>query len=74
MSQAPALAPKFEFNKKVAEAFIQNFQRTHSEYTVETLDLWSADLPEFGRVEASGKYKGYRGMAQSEGKPTPTAV
>jgi FMN-dependent NADH-azoreductase len=53
------------FSTRAARTFLEAYRASHPGDAVETLDLWSADLPAFDFTAASGKYKVMRGMAHS---------
>lgn len=40
----------------VAHAYIEAYRATHPEHTIDVLDLWSIDLPEFDGVALDAKY------------------
>lgn len=40
----------------VARAFLEQYQSTHPDDTIETLDLWAADLPPFDGETLNAKY------------------
>ena len=44
------------FSTRAAEAFLTSFLAAHREYQAETLDLFSAKIPEFRAPEARAKY------------------
>ena len=48
-----------------ADAFIEAYKKSHPNDQVKTIDLFSAKLPEFDFVAASGKYKIMRGKPHS---------
>lgn len=50
------------FSNRLAKAFLEAYATHHPGDSVETLDLWSTDLPSFDAVAASGKYKVMRGL------------
>jgi FMN-dependent NADH-azoreductase len=54
------------FSTRAAKAFLEAYRRAHPADTVETLDLWAADLPAFDGTAASGKYKVMRGHPHTE--------
>jgi FMN-dependent NADH-azoreductase len=43
-------------SQAVAEHFIDSYRRSHPSDTVETLDLWQAELPEFSGATIEAKY------------------
>jgi FMN-dependent NADH-azoreductase len=49
----------------VADAFVEAYKKSHPKDHVKTIDLFSAKLPEFDFVAASGKYKIMRGKPHS---------
>ena len=54
------------FSTRLARAFLDAYRESHPGDTVETLDLWTVDLPPFDFTAASGKYKIMRGQPHSE--------
>lgn len=50
---------------EVAKQFIQSYQATNSGDSVETLDLWQADLPEFNGETIDAKYAVLHGQSQA---------
>jgi len=50
---------------EVAEQFIQTYQAAKSGDSVETLDLWQADLPEFNGEMIHAKYAVLHGQSQT---------
>ncbi len=50
------------FSNRLAQAFLEAYAAQHPGDTVETLDLWKTDLPDFDQLAASGKYKVMRGL------------
>ena len=48
-----------------ADAFVEAYKKSHPKDQVKTIDLFSAKLPEFDFVAASGKYKIMRGKPHS---------
>ena len=50
---------------EVARAFIDTWTARHPQGTVDTLDVWSAGLPEFDGVALEAKYAGLEGRARS---------
>ncbi len=48
-----------------ADAFVEAYKQSHPKDQVKTIDLFSAKLPEFDFVAASGKYKIMRGKPHS---------
>lgn len=56
---------------EVANHFLQIYQETNSGDSVETLDLWQADLPEFNGETIDAKYAVLHGQSQT---PEQTAA
>ncbi len=54
------------YSNRAAQAFLEGYRETHPNDVVETIDLWSTDLPDFDATAASGKYKAMRQMPHSE--------
>lgn len=54
------------YSSRAAEAFLKAYKDYHPDDTVETLDLWEKELPDFNYVSAEGKYKVMRGKEHSE--------
>lgn len=50
---------------EVAHAFLDAYRTQHPAAAVETLDLWSADLPAFDGVALDAKYAGIAGAERS---------
>ena len=50
------------FSSRVGEAFCNAYQQAHSGDKLDTLDLWTANLPEFDQTAAAGKYKVMRNL------------
>lgn len=50
---------------EVARAFIDTWTARHPQGTVDTLDVWSAGLPEFDGFALEAKYAGLEGRARS---------
>jgi FMN-dependent NADH-azoreductase len=48
-----------------ADAFVDAYKKSHPKDQVKTIDLFSANIPEFDFVAASGKYKIMRGKPHS---------
>jgi FMN-dependent NADH-azoreductase len=48
-----------------ADAFVEAYKKSHPKDQVKTIDLFSAKIPEFDFVAASGKYKIMRGKPHS---------
>ena len=53
------------YSVAVADAFVEAYKKTHPKDQVKVLDLYSAKLPEFDFVAASGKYKIMHGKPHS---------
>jgi FMN-dependent NADH-azoreductase len=53
-----------------ADAFVEAYKKSHPNDQVKTIDLFSAKLPEFDFVAASGKYKIMRGKPHSPEEKT----
>ncbi len=56
---------KLSYSTAVADAFVEAYKKSHPKDQVKTIDLFSAKLPEFDFVAASGKYKIMRGKPHS---------
>jgi len=54
------------FSARAARAFLDAYRRAHPADTVETLDIWTGDVPAFDAAAASGKYKVMRGLPHAE--------
>ena len=54
------------FSARAARAFLEAYRKAHQADTVETLDIWTADLPAFDGTAASGKYKVMRGLPHAD--------
>ena len=54
------------YSTRVAEAFLESYKKAHPDDTVETLDLWELDIPEFDHMAAEGKYKVMGGKPHTE--------
>jgi FMN-dependent NADH-azoreductase len=54
------------FSTRAARAFLTGYRAAHPADSVETLDLWQADIPAFDVTAASGKYKVLRGLPHSD--------
>ena len=54
------------FSVRAARAFLEAYRKAHQADTVETLDIWTADLPAFDGTAASGKYKVMRGLPHAD--------
>nr|WP_207199789.1 MULTISPECIES: NAD(P)H-dependent oxidoreductase [unclassified Pseudomonas] len=52
-------------SREVARSFIERHQQHHPQTRVETLDLWSLHLPEFGEEAMNAKYAGLSGVART---------
>ena len=50
---------------QVADNFIDRYVQHHPQIHVETLDLWSLQLPEFGEEAMSAKYAGLAGIPRT---------
>jgi FMN-dependent NADH-azoreductase len=59
-------AVQHSFSRKVSNAFVSSYAETHREDTIDTLDVWSEPLPEFGAVAASWKIKTMGGLPPNE--------
>jgi FMN-dependent NADH-azoreductase len=57
---------ELSFSRRVGEAFVAAWSRENSDGEVETLDLWTTDLPDFDKTASAGKFKMSRGMEHSE--------
>ncbi|MHC1744270.1 MAG: FMN-dependent NADH-azoreductase [Syntrophobacteraceae bacterium] len=57
---------EISFSNRLARAFLDAFQARNPAVVIETLDLWTADLPAFDITAASGKYKVMRGLPHSQ--------
>ena len=53
---------ELSFSRRAAEAFVGAYRSAHPQDEIETLDLWTAELPDFDRTCAAGKYKVTRGL------------
>ncbi|MBI5142809.1 MAG: NAD(P)H-dependent oxidoreductase [Nitrospirae bacterium] len=53
------------YSTRAADAFVAAYRKAHTGDTVETLNLWKADLPEFDLTTASGKYAILHGKSHS---------
>ncbi len=51
---------------QIARTFISEYERTHPDDTVETLDLWSTPLPEFDGHVIDSKYVILHGLEHTE--------
>jgi FMN-dependent NADH-azoreductase len=51
---------------QIANTFVQEYERTHSGDVVETLDLWSINLPEFDGHVIDSKYVILHGLEHTE--------
>lgn len=47
---------------EVCEAFIESYRSIHPADEIETLDIWSLDLPAFGEAALDAKYAGIAGV------------
>jgi FMN-dependent NADH-azoreductase len=56
---------KLSYSTAVADAFVEAYKKSHLKDQVKTIDLFSAKLPEFDFIAASGKYKIMRGKPHS---------
>jgi FMN-dependent NADH-azoreductase len=56
---------KLSYSTAVADAFVEAYKKSHPKDQVKTIDLFSAKLPEFDFIAASGKYKIMRGQPHS---------
>jgi len=63
--QASPLA-EFSYSVAVCSAFLETYRKANPRDNVKTLDLWEADLPEFGAMAARGKYAILHGRAHTE--------
>ncbi|WP_158902317.1 FMN-dependent NADH-azoreductase [Burkholderia sp. L27(2015)] len=52
-------------SRQVALAFIEAWQRHHPESTIDTLDVWNAELPEFDGAALDAKYAGLTGRSRT---------
>lgn len=50
------------FSRKVSDAFVSAYQESHPDDVVDTLDVWTEQLPEIGAVAASWKVKAMTGQ------------
>lgn len=50
---------------EVAHSFIERHRQHHPQTHIETLDLWSVPLPEFGEEAMSAKYAGLAGIPRT---------
>jgi FMN-dependent NADH-azoreductase len=50
------------FSRRAAEAFVAAYRSAHPGDAIETLDLWTTELPDFDKVCAAGKFKVTRGL------------
>ncbi len=57
---------EISFSNRVARAFLDAYQARNPADVIETLDLWTAELPAFDFAAASGKYKVMRGLPHSD--------
>jgi FMN-dependent NADH-azoreductase len=56
---------EWSYSAAVADAFVEAYKTSHPKDEVKVLDLYSAKLPEFDFVAASGKYKIMHGKTHS---------
>jgi Acyl carrier protein phosphodiesterase len=56
---------KLSYSTAVADAFVDAYKKSHPKDQVKTIDLFSANIPEFDFIAASGKYKVMRGKPHS---------
>jgi len=56
---------KLSYSTAVADAFVDAYKKSHPKDQVKVIDLFSANMPEFDFVAASGKYKIMRGKPHS---------
>jgi FMN-dependent NADH-azoreductase len=53
---------ELSFSTRAAKAFVDAYAGAHPGDSVEVLDLWKTELPQFDFTAASGKYKIMRGL------------
>jgi FMN-dependent NADH-azoreductase len=58
------------YSVAAADAFIEAYKKTHSKDELKVLDLFTAKLPEFDFIAASGKYKIMHGKPHSTEEKT----
>jgi FMN-dependent NADH-azoreductase len=61
---------KLSYSTAVADAFVEAYKKAHPKDEVKVLDLFSANLPAFDFVAASGKYKIMHGKPHSAEEKT----
>jgi FMN-dependent NADH-azoreductase len=61
---------KLSYSTAVADAFIEAYKKTHPKDEIKVLDLFTAKLPEFDFIAASGKYKIMHGKPHSAEEKT----
>lgn len=49
-------------SKSVADAFVDELRRLHPDVEIDTLDVWSEELPELDGTASSAKFKATRGL------------
>lgn len=49
-------------SKSVADAFVDELRRLHPDVEIDTLDVWSEELPELDGTASSAKFKTTRGL------------
>lgn len=54
------------FSTRVAEAFLEDYVKSHPGDTIRRFDIWEEELPQFDQMTASGYYNMMRGKPQSE--------
>lgn len=54
------------YSRQVVEVFLEAYLALNASDTIEKLDLWETNLPDFDLMAASGKYKILRGLPHSE--------
>jgi FMN-dependent NADH-azoreductase len=50
---------------EVAKAFLGAYQKAHPGDTLQTIDVWNTEMPEFDRVALEAKYAGIEGRERS---------
>jgi len=53
------------YSSQAAEAFLKSYTEKNPHDTIETLDLWNSDIPDFDYMASEGKYKIMRGKSHT---------